>query len=204
MTTEDTRRLYKAVFNGFNDPDELAQVIDLASYQSLSIKEIQSIPELHRFFGGDEDGPYSEFLNKGMRSLRTGFYKICEQPFYNTEIFPPTFSANVYYFHPENDKIIKYQANIGPMTNIHAGYCALLGTIGYGIKEIPFIPVLNRFADEKKQIGTALDHYYVPKSNFFNALYREGEIFYVIESKFDSDSIVPPRAKSVTWSFISH
>ncbi|HEX3385944.1 MAG TPA: hypothetical protein VHS53_12180 [Mucilaginibacter sp.] len=198
MSTDDLREYYEAIKRGFNDEEEIERAILLSGYESLSISEITLIPELNQFFGGDEDN-WAEFLNKGLRSLRTGgFYKICGEPFYNVNIFPHTFSAHVYYFHLDNDRLIKYQANIGPMTNSHSGYCALPATC-----DISKIAILQTFMNERRNEGNKEEYYYRPKKKFFDSIYSTGKIFYVIKSEFDPDfPDLNPRPKKVAWSFI--
>jgi len=203
MTPDEIKKYYSAIKNDLNDQDVINESIDLAAKKNLSVNEINCIPELFRFFGGEEDDSWSDFLSRGLSSLRVGFYKICQAPFLNTSIHPNTFSASVYYFHPNNENLIKYQANIGPMTNIHAGYNALPGTVRHESAGVPYIPVLQKFANEKNIIGTAKDHYYVPKLNFFNSIYKDEKVFYVTNSIYDPDFIHSnPRPKKVSWSFI--
>ncbi|MDB5127915.1 hypothetical protein [Mucilaginibacter sp.] len=198
MSPDECKKYYTALSKDFDDPNEIQRAIDLTDYQGLSLLQAQAIPELNRFFGGDEDGPWSEFLNKGLKSLRPGFYKLCELPYYNVGIFPNTFAATVLYFHPDNDKLIKYKANIGPMTNIHKKYLPLPETYDTPEK----IPLLEEFENNKVKLGTKNDYYLKPKLVFFTKLFNSGKIFCVRESIFHPNFPDNPRPKKVTWSFI--
>lgn len=201
MSPEEIRSYFNRLIKDFSDPKEHANAVDIDIYDHLSIEEIDKIDLLKRFYGFDEDGPYSEFLNKGLKSLRQGFYKICKQPFYNTYIYPKTFSASVYYFHPNfpTGKLIKYEANIGPITNIHAVYHPVIGTLDDNA-----IPLIKTFKAEKNSIGTPEDHYLKPKTNFYNEVFKQNKIFWVEESIFDPEYLdSKPKPKKVTWSFIN-
>ncbi|WDF53463.1 hypothetical protein [Mucilaginibacter sp. KACC 22063] len=161
------------------------------------MEQAQADNNINRFYGLDENGPYSEFLSRGLRSLRMGFYKICSQPYYNKSINPPTFAATVLYFHPSNSKLIKYNCNIGPIINLHKIYNPVIGTID----QISKIAVLNNF---EKDISTDRANFgYTPKLTFFNSIYSSNKLFLVKESIFDPNyPNSNPKPKRVTWSFL--
>ncbi|QKJ29890.1 hypothetical protein HQ865_09025 [Mucilaginibacter mali] len=203
MTNQEASEYLNGLKEAINNPKEHQNALDLDAYSPISIGHAKQTPELNHFFGLDEDGPYSEFLKKGLRSLRLGFYKLCSPPIYNKSIFPGTFAADVYYYYPGPNciKLIKYRANIGPMINSHFKYLPVPGTPQY--KSISDIPFLKEFEEQKYTIGTPDDHYYVPKQNFFKALLDNEKIFFVKESIFDpSFPHANPKPKRITWTFI--
>lgn len=196
---------YELITKDFNNPLELEKAYDIDSYESLRMSYVQQIPELSNFFGLDEDGPYSEFLNKGLRSLRRGFYKLCGLPFYKETIEPHTFAADVYYFNPDHNfnTLIKYRANVGPMINVHFDYAPLQNTIQY--TNVNQVPILNRFIEERSTIGWPGNHYYEPKENFFTTLFNANKMFFVHESVYDPAFLdTVPKPKKITWSFIDY
>jgi hypothetical protein len=196
MTVSEAQDYYQKTENIFNSKNN---IIDLSIAQTISRRDAEANSELVRFTFLDEDGPWTEYLKSGLKSLRYGFYKICSQPYYNNSISPGTFAATVLYLHPENSKLIKYNCNIGPMTNVHKLYKPILGTPNH----INQLPILNKFEHDKISIGHYSDDYMIPKRNFFNSLYINGVLFFIRESKWHPNyPNLIPRPKEVTWSFL--
>lgn len=203
MTSEQLKKYYQDLRDKFDSPQELSKAIDINASKSISMDEAKLQPELNHFFGLDENGPYSEFLSRGLRSLRVGFYKIVNQPFYNTNINPGTFSSTVYYYYPDNielgNKVIKYEANIGPISNIHRLYVPLDETPD----KLENVPILERFDKEKKQLENSEHDFLIPKTNFYDSIFKQGKVFFVSESIWHPEySTSVKRPKQVTWSFI--
>jgi hypothetical protein len=197
MSDFDGQAYLKQIEDVFNSR---TSIIDLSDSQSvISQDSAESNSELVRFAFLDEDGPWSEFKKKGLKSLRYGFYKIDSVPYYNNSIYPGTFAATVLYLHPKNKRLIKYNCNIGPMTNIYKIYKALQGSPN----NINLLPILYKFEHDKVSIGRPSDDYMVPKRNFFSSIYDQGIIFLIKESIWHPNyPNMDPRPKQVTWSFL--
>ncbi|WCT14986.1 hypothetical protein [Mucilaginibacter jinjuensis] len=196
MSITDFKNAVKAEFGS---QQNLSNIIDLDSLYPISMASAQLDPTLKRFFWLDENGPFSEITQRGLQSLRKGFYKIVNQPYYRTTITPGTFAADVYYLNQENDNLIKYHANIGPLTNTSMAPFPFDNTINNYSK----IPILNKFYNDKAQYGYEKD-YYVAKKNFYDSVYKENRIFFVAESTWDPAYPTINKRKQVKWCFIDY
>ncbi len=183
--------------NYFKTPANIDAAVDLDKLIPLSLSHAKADPQLNRFFWLDENGPFSEITQRGAQSLRQGFYKLQSQPYYRTTFFPGTFAATVYYLNPENDNLIKYHANIGPLTNVSARPIPL----NKNIKQRSQIPIIDKFLNDKAVFGGAED-YKKAKEGFYKSVYEQERIIIVHESIWDPDYPTINKRKQVTWSFL--
>lgn len=200
MTIPEVRSYYDGVKEAFANPNEISNAINLLTCGPLKLSDITKSPELNRFFGGEENS-FGEFLEKGLSSLRQEcFYKLSGNIQYRKDIFPNTFAAEVYCWHPNDNKMLKYIANIGPMLNSHSGYLPLLGTL-----ETSKVSLWTEFKRERENETPPVDYYYQPKYNFFSKLLISKQLFFVVSSEFDPDyPDAFPKPKKVAWSFIEY
>jgi len=153
---------------------------------------IYSSPEILKFSGFDTNETLDTVLSRGIVSLRPGYYKIVGAPFYKDNLEFATFSAKVHYFESSNDRIIEFNANVGPMTNTLARYLPLTK---FGVQD----ELYRTFLAERTYINRE-NFYYMPKKRFFDNLYLNNKIFRVKSAGYASDH---PGQKQVLWSFLS-
>ena len=144
-------------------------------------KSTSSFPkDLTDFCLGDPDLPLGQILKKGSQSLRTGFYKIIEEPserdYYNGI---NTYAAHVLFFRKDYTQPIKYYANVGPLMNFNAKY-------------------------EKEENGawTILirnRRLYADKDDFFKGITNKE--FEVIKDEWIFSDKFKTNVKKITWKF---
>jgi hypothetical protein len=163
--------------------------IDKSTAINLIGTNIVDYPELIKFLGNES---YDVMMQKGIVSLRTGFYKIIEKPYekdYGRGI--TTFAAKVLYFENTGDKCIQYNANIGPMVNASGRY-ALLGGDGRQDK------LMTAFLSDR--VNDNSQNFSDSKEKFFNSVFKDDKIFWIQSAEF---SKLYPKTKEIVWSFFN-
>lgn len=147
-------------------------------------------PELIKILGNDS---YENMVQKGLVSLRPGFYKVIDSPFYKDYGNGiDTFGAKVLYLENFSDRSIEYSANVGPLTNINLKYFKLGGN---GEQD----RLLHEFLDDRAR-DSRDRNYFNSKFKFFNSLYQQNKLFWVKSSEFSKQS---PGSKEIVWTFFN-
>jgi hypothetical protein len=183
----------ESIFN----PKSLKDAIDLDAMYPISLSKAQNDPILKHFFWLDENGPFSEITQRGLQSIRKGFFKIHTQPYYKTTISPGTFAATIYYYNIESDALIKYHANIGPLTNTAMRY----SSIHQSYNSLYNIPMVGDFARDRDTDNYNI-HYLKSKERFYNKIFDQHKIIFVREAIWDPAYPTINKIKRVTWCFI--
>ncbi|QXV65178.1 hypothetical protein INP83_19190 [Mucilaginibacter sp. 21P] len=178
------------IINAINEKFRAANIIDLLVQGNVTIN---GIPELENFFLGSGE-TIESVLRNGIASLRKGFYKIIQEPFYKTNIEYPTFAATVLYFLNNSDKLIKYTANIGPLTNVEAKY-----QVDYRTTTNSRDQLVRDFLSDKKN-DDSRTFYYNSKKKFYQKAYLENKLFVVKKSGYSTNV---DNYKEVHWIFLT-
>lgn len=168
--------------------------IDLTALKTISVI---GNPTLEDFFFGLPGTTIGEMLSKGIAHLRPGLYKIVNPPVYRTDITPNTFAADVLYLKDFDKRVIRFQANIGPMTNSKVRY------IAPDYKTNALHEPFKLFCEERA-LDDPKNFFIASKNHFFKKLYNEDRIFAVQKSELKP--AVPPDTKSfrvVEWRLLT-
>lgn len=170
--------------------------IDLTSSDSVTIS---GNPTLELFFLGDDDQTIADIVANGVRFLRVGFYKLVGPAVYRTDIHPPTFMATVLYLGEDDQEVIKFKCNVGPMTNAKVVYGHNYLTHPNETHEL-----FKTFAEMRKDSTDGHNFYYTSKRWFFDELYAQQRIFVI-----EKEVLIPPSTsddqsyREVQWRLLT-
>jgi hypothetical protein len=187
MTPEEAISILIQKFNSVD-------YIDLTTSTSTTIS---GNPTLVKFFLGDNSQSLSDIVANGVRYLRAGVYKIIDEPIYRTDITPGTFNATVLYLGGEDESLIKFKANIGPMSNSKSRYA-----FDYNLNAHPQHLLQKEYIN--RCYADRADFSYQPKKWYFSKIYTEGKLFMITDQR-----LLPPETpggkcyRQITFMFLT-